>query len=57
MGGHGGGVPVPDQLNLDQLMRRSMDMKSSLGNFRMLFTGGVDSQKHPTTSLTMRLSF
>jgi hypothetical protein len=57
MGGHGGGVPVPDQLNLDQLMRRSMDMKSSLGNFRMLYTGGVDSQKHPTTSLTMRLSF
>jgi len=123
-GGHGSGVP--GQMNLDPLMRGSMgmDMKSSLGNFRMFYTGGVegnagrgmnkasaqatfnsisfaglfnfsaaetlpsgssmpggfssgekgsnflngtsgafgpfggaDSQKHPTTSLTMRLSF
>jgi hypothetical protein len=124
MGGHGSGVP--GQMNFDQIMRGSMglDMKSSLGNFRMFYTGevdgkadggmnkgstqatfssasfaglfnfsaattlaggsslpggfssgekgsnffdstpgavgplgGADSQKHPTTSLTMRLSF
>jgi hypothetical protein len=44
MGGHGSGVP--DQMNLGQLMRGSMgmDMKSSLGNFRMFYTGGVDGK-------------
>jgi hypothetical protein len=33
-------------MNLDQLMRGSMgmDMKSSLGNFRMFYTGGVDGK-------------
>jgi hypothetical protein len=44
MGGHGSGVG--GQMNLDQLMRGSMgmDMKSSLGNFRMFYTGGVDGK-------------
>ena len=44
MGGRGGGAP--GQANLDQLMRArmGMDMKSSLGNFRMFYTGGLDGK-------------
>jgi hypothetical protein len=44
MGGRGGGAP--SQANLDRLMRArmGMDMKSSLGNFRMFYTGGVDGK-------------
>jgi hypothetical protein len=46
MGARGGGAPGQmrmGQMNLDQLMRGSagMDLKSSLGNFRMSYTDGL----------------
>jgi hypothetical protein len=49
MGARGGGAPGQmrmGQMNMDQLMRGSagMDLKSSLGNFRMSYTDGLDGK-------------